>query len=391
MRFTKMHGLGNDFIVIDAMKKEYFPTPDDARRLCNRRTGIGADGLMLVMPSQKADLRMRLLNSDGSTAEMCGNGIRCFAKFAYERGMVRSNPIKIETPAGIKLAELTVKGGRVTAIRVDMGEPLLDKKDIPMKGEGVCRLETIEALGREFTFSAVNTGVPHMAVFGEVTEEDILKFGPALERHPLFPAKVNVNFINVEPDGSISVRTWERGCGRTLACGTGSCAAAAALACCLWQRDGACPNQVRITVPEGRDYVPEILPHPDGSCGVLKDSGDDPDITKGMEVVARVEILPVEGEIEFCAGEGVGTITQDGLKIPRGQAAINPVPRQMISDAVRSVYPNRAARVTISIPGGREIAKKTFNPRLGIVGGLSILGTSGVVRPMSEEALKKLN
>lgn len=226
MRFTKMHGLGNDFIVIDAMEKEYFPTPDDARRLCNRRTGIGADGLMLVMPSQKADLRMRLLNSDGSTAEMCGNGIRCFAKFAYERGMVRSNPIKIETPAGIKLAELTVKGGRVTAVRVDMGEPLLDKKDIPMKGEGVCRLETIEALGREFTFSAVNTGVPHMAVFGEVTEEDILKYGPALERHPLFPAKVNVNFIKVEPDGSISVRTWERGCGRTLACGTGSCAAA---------------------------------------------------------------------------------------------------------------------------------------------------------------------
>ena len=221
-----MHGLGNDFIVIDAMEKEYFPTPDDARRLCNRRTGIGADGLMLVMPSQKADLRMRLLNSDGSTAEMCGNGIRCFAKFAYERCMVRSNPIKIETPAGIKLAELTVKGGRVTAIRVDMGEPLLDKKDIPMKGEGVCRLETIEALGREFTFSAVNTGVPHMAVFGEVTEEDILKYGPALERHPLFPAKVNVNFIKVEPDGSISVRTWERGCGRTLACGTGSCAAA---------------------------------------------------------------------------------------------------------------------------------------------------------------------
>lgn len=226
MRFTKMHGLGNDFIVIEAVEKEYFPTPNDARRLCNRRTGIGADGLLLALPSQKADLRMRLLNSDGSTAEMCGNGIRCFAKFAYERGLAGSNPMRIETPAGIKLAELTVKGGRVTAIRVDMGEPLFDKKDIPMKGEGICRLETIEALGRSFTISAVNTGVPHIAVFGEVTEEDILKYGPALERHPLFPAKVNVNFVNVEPDGSISVRTWERGCGRTLACGTGSCAAA---------------------------------------------------------------------------------------------------------------------------------------------------------------------
>lgn len=132
MRFTKMHGLGNDFIVIDAMEKEYFPTPNDARRLCNRRTGIGADGLLLLaLPSQKADLRMRLLNSDGSEAEMCGNGIRCFAKFAYERGMVRSNPIKIETPAGIKLAELTVKGGRVTAIRVDMGEPLFERRIYP--------------------------------------------------------------------------------------------------------------------------------------------------------------------------------------------------------------------------------------------------------------------
>ena len=242
-----MHGLGNDFIVIDAMEKEYFPTPNDARRLCNRRTGIGADGLMLALPSQKADLRMRLLNSDGSTAEMCGNGIRCFAKFAYERGMVRSNPIKIETPAGIRLVEMTIENGIVTAVRVDMGEPLFEKKDIPMKGEGICRLETIEALGREFTFSAVNTGVPHMAVFGEVTEEDILKYGPALERHPLFPAKVNVNFINVEPDGSISVRTWERGCGRTLACGTGACAAALDA-----YRRGYCENEVEIRLPKGR-------------------------------------------------------------------------------------------------------------------------------------------
>ena len=242
-----MHGLGNDFIVIDAMEKEYFPTPDDARRLCNRRTGIGADGLMLVMPSQKADLRMRLLNSDGSTAEMCGNGIRCFAKFAYERGLAGSNPIKIETPAGIRLTEMTIENDLVTAVRVDMGEPLFEKKDIPMKGEGICRLETIEALGRSFTFSAVNTGVPHMAVFGEVTEEGILKYGPALERHPLFPAKVNVNFINVEPDGSISVRTWERGCGRTLACGTGACAAALDA-----YRRGYCENEVEIRLPKGR-------------------------------------------------------------------------------------------------------------------------------------------
>ena len=132
----------------------------------------------------------------------------------------------VEDLKAFGVCAVAIENGIVTAVRVDMGEPLFEKKDIPMKGEGICRLETMEVLGRSFTISAVNTGVPHMAVFGDVTEEDILKYGPALERHPLFPAKVNVNFINVEPDGSISVRTWERGCGRTLACGTGSCAAA---------------------------------------------------------------------------------------------------------------------------------------------------------------------
>ena len=170
---------------------------------------------------------------------------------------------------------------------------------------------------------------------------------------------------------------------------TGSCAAAAALACCLWIRDGACPRQVCIAVPEGRSYAPEIIPHPDGSCGVVKDSGDDPDITNGMEIVSKVELLQESGEIRFFAGEGVGIVTEPGLKIPQGEPAINPVPRKMIAEAVRSVFGDRAAKVTVSIPGGRETALRTFNPRLGIQGGLSILGTSGVVRPMSEEALKE--
>lgn len=169
---------------------------------------------------------------------------------------------------------------------------------------------------------------------------------------------------------------------------TGSCAAAAALACCLWQRDGECPLRVEIVLPEGRSYAPEIIAHADGRCGVIKDPGDDPDITRGMEIVSQVVPGDCDGEISFFAGEGVGTITEPGLKFPPGEPAINPVPRQMIERAVRSVFGNRAARVTISIPGGAEIAKKTFNPRLGIRGGLSILGTSGVVRPMSEAALK---
>lgn len=169
---------------------------------------------------------------------------------------------------------------------------------------------------------------------------------------------------------------------------TGSCAAAGALASCLWQRDGECPERVELKVPEGRIYTPVILPHNDHACGIIKDPGDDPDITKGLEIITRVELLPGNGDITFAAGEGVGIITQPGLKCPVGEPAINPVPRAMITEAIRSVFGPRAAKVTVSIPGGREIARKTFNPRLGIRDGLSVLGTSGVVRPMSEEALK---
>lgn len=169
---------------------------------------------------------------------------------------------------------------------------------------------------------------------------------------------------------------------------TGSCAAAAALACCLWKRDGACPECVSLDLPTGLTYVASIIPHSNGSCGVIKDSGDDPDITNGMEIIAETEIFPYDGSILFAAGEGVGIVTEPGLKTPVGEPAINPVPRSMIASAVRSVFPTRAVRVTLSIPGGADIARRTFNPRLGIQGGLSILGTSGVVRPMSDEALR---
>ncbi|MCR4578251.1 MAG: cobalt-precorrin-5B (C(1))-methyltransferase CbiD [Clostridiales bacterium] len=168
---------------------------------------------------------------------------------------------------------------------------------------------------------------------------------------------------------------------------TGSCAAACALASCLWQRDGECPEKVEIVVPEGRTYAPVIHPLCPYRCAVYKDSGDDPDITNGSEVWAEVFVSSEKGDVSFTAGEGVGTITLPGLKLPVGEAAINPVPRQMIAEAVKSVFPDNAANVTVGIAGGRETAKKTFNPRLGIEGGLSILGTTGVVRPMSEDAL----
>ncbi|MBQ9197827.1 MAG: cobalamin biosynthesis protein CbiD [Clostridia bacterium] len=171
---------------------------------------------------------------------------------------------------------------------------------------------------------------------------------------------------------------------------TGSCAAACALASCLWQRDGDCPQQVEILLPAGKAYAPEIHPLSRFRCAVYKDAGDDPDVTDGSEVWAQVDLLAEDGPIVFRAGEGVGVITQPGLKLPVGEAAINPVPRRMIANAVRSVFSARAATVTVGVTGGQALAMKTFNPRLGIEGGLSILGTTGIVRPMSEEALTEI-
>lgn len=230
MNFVKMHGLGNDFIIIEDRSVLDLP-PEDAVRLCSRRTGIGADGVMLVLDSDRADAFMRLYNSDGSIAEMCGNGIRCFAKYLYDSGIARKPVIDIDTPAGIKTSVLTIENEQVAGVRIDMGVPMFERRDIPMTGEGVCALEPIAVDGREFTCSALNTGVPHLVVFEDgLSEEDICHYGPLLEKHLLFPAKINVNFARILEDKSIAVRTWERGCGRTLACGTGSCACVAAAA-----------------------------------------------------------------------------------------------------------------------------------------------------------------
>lgn len=232
MDFTKMHGLGNDFIIAEDMDKALFAamTPAGARELCNRRTGIGGDGLMFVQPGETAPLRMRLYNSDGSLAEMCGNGVRCFARFAYDKGLVRQTEFDVETDAGVKRASILLDAaGAVAAVRIGMGKPAFSRQEVPMLGgEGACRLEPIEALGKTFTVSAVNTGVPHLVVFldAPMEEEDILRYGAALEVHSAFPRKINVNFVEVLGRDSLRIRTWERGCGRTLACGTGTCAAA---------------------------------------------------------------------------------------------------------------------------------------------------------------------
>lgn len=170
---------------------------------------------------------------------------------------------------------------------------------------------------------------------------------------------------------------------------TGSCAAGAALASALWLKEGTCPDCVEIITPIGRKLVLDIQAFEDGWCGVVKDAGDDPDVTDGCMVMAKVQVAEIKGPVTFVAGPGVGIVTQPGLKLPVGEAAINPVPRVMIEKAVRSVIGESGAAITVSIPGGEKLAQKTFNGRVGVVGGLSVLGTTGIVRPMSEEAVKE--
>lgn len=225
MKLTKMHGLGNDFVFLTdeaGATKDY---TELAQRLCHRQTGIGADGLIVVVSSEVADTRMRIINADGSEAEMCGNGIRCFAKYVYERGLVAKETFTIETLAGIMEPTLHINHGKVEQVTVNMGKPHFAAKDIPMKAEvPMVKHFPVEVAGQTYEVSSVLLGVPHTEVFvDDVTKVPLTTLGPALERHPLFPQGTNVNFVEVVDATHIKVRTWERGAGATLACGTGCC------------------------------------------------------------------------------------------------------------------------------------------------------------------------
>jgi diaminopimelate epimerase len=229
IQFTKMHGLGNDYLVVDAMQES--PSESKlsalAKALSDRHFGVGADGLILVLPSRAADFRMRIFNSDGSEAEMCGNGIRLFAKFVYERGHTKAKDLEVETLAGIVRPRLRVRGGRVTSVRVDMGEPRLARSEIPMKGTDEAQVvnERLRVGGRRYQITAVSMGNPHCVMFVEdVDRARVGEIGPAIERHDLFPKRTNVEFAQVVGDGQIRMRVWERGAGETLACGTGASA-----------------------------------------------------------------------------------------------------------------------------------------------------------------------
>ncbi|WP_341282348.1 diaminopimelate epimerase [Paenibacillus sp. FSL H8-0537] len=227
MNFTKLHGLGNDFIVIEGEQQ----LPDNAAQLaidlCNRFFGIGADGLVYILPSENADFRMRIINSDGSEAEQCGNAIRCVAKYVYDNGLTDKELISIETlGAGAQAVQLRVEGGKVQTVRVDMGEPILNGLAVPTTVDQEQVVEhPIEVDGREFRFTAVSMGNPHCVIYvDDAANFDLAAWGPKLETHPMFPRKINVEFVTVNSREHTEMRVWERGAGPTLACGTGACA-----------------------------------------------------------------------------------------------------------------------------------------------------------------------
>src|SRR3990170_601590 len=231
MKFWKMHGLGNDYVAIDDRDEKISDAEatELARRLCERRFSVGADGFLLVSNSAVADVKMRIFNADGSEAEMCGNGIRCFAKYCYENNVTQKNELTVETLAGVKRTWLTVENQVVKSVMVDMGTPELDRSKIPMLGNGTCINENLQIDKEQYKITCLSVGNPHCVIFVEKVDDfPVQLVGPKIENHNLFPMKTNVEFVQVLNRNELKVRVWERGCGETLACGTGACAAVAA-------------------------------------------------------------------------------------------------------------------------------------------------------------------
>lgn len=228
IKFTKMHGLGNDYVYIDAINQNIENESSLAQFVSNRHFGIGSDGLILICKSEVADFKMRMFNSDGSEAEMCGNGIRCVGKFVYDKGLTNKTTVKIETLAGIKTLILNTKDGKVETARVDMGEPILEAEKIPViSNENPVKNLNLTAEGKEFQFTCVSMGNPHAITVVDNTENfDVEKYGKVLEVNKAFPKKANIEFAQIVDKQNIKMRVWERGAGETLACGTGACATA---------------------------------------------------------------------------------------------------------------------------------------------------------------------
>ena len=232
MRFVKMHGAGNDFVVIDGVKDEIPEQhlPSVARHACDRHLGIGADGFILVLPSRTANFKMRMMNPDGSEAEMCGNGVRVFAKYVFDRKLHTDPVVTVETLGGIKVIKLDTTGGKVRTARVDMGEPRLLRSEIPMKGDNTQVIsEPLKVAGKKLEITCVSMGNPHCVTFVDnVDTYPVETIGPQIENHSVFPKRTNVEFTEILNPREIKQRTWERGTGETLACGSGSCSSVVA-------------------------------------------------------------------------------------------------------------------------------------------------------------------
>lgn len=229
VKFSKMHGLGNDMVLVDDRDELIADVNEFARQILHRNTGVGADSLLVVRNSSIADIKMLILNIDGSEAEMCGNGIRCFVKYVIENGIIASTDFTVETLSGIKRPHAVIENGSVVSIGVDMGEPKLDCTDIPVAAEGDFCEKTLYSHGQKFIVTSVNTGVPHTVAFvSDCDLIDVEYFGRDIERSPIFPKRTNVDFVQVIDRENIIMRAWERGCGCTMCCGTGACASAVA-------------------------------------------------------------------------------------------------------------------------------------------------------------------
>jgi diaminopimelate epimerase len=279
LHFTKMHGLGNDYVYVDAFSHRVANPADLARRISARHTGIGADGLILICPptdAARADCRMEMYNADGSRGQMCGNGIRCVGKYVYEHGLARRSLLRVETDAGVKALELHLRNGSVASVTVDMGEPILDGPRIPVAAEGRVVDAALDVAGTVQRVTCVSMGNPHCVVFvGDVATLDLGTIGPRFEHHPFFPQRVNTEFVQVLSRGALRMRVWERGSGETQACGTGACAVLVA--------------------------------------GVLNDRSDRR---------ATIHLLGGDLDIEWCAGDGHVFMTGPATEVFSGQLEV---------------------------------------------------------------------
>ncbi|MCD8215719.1 MAG: diaminopimelate epimerase [Clostridiales bacterium] len=228
MKFTKMHGCGNDYVYVNCFEEEVKNISETAVKISDRHFGVGSDGLVLICPSESCDVKMRMFNSDGSEAEMCGNAIRCVGKYVYDRGIINKTLITVETLGGVKVLDMKLDGsGKVSIVKVDMGEPILKPELVPVKGKGAEPIKDlkIKVEDREFTFTCVSMGNPHaVTVIDDVEGFDVAKYGSKVEVNENFPRKTNTEFMEVVDESHLKMRVWERGAGETWACGTGTCA-----------------------------------------------------------------------------------------------------------------------------------------------------------------------